>query len=125
MANRNMKTVDYVVVRTLSELKTAIAPFSKNGRENARKLLIDGLLNVKAQIEEHERAMAEIEKYKDEFGGFMPAPMQNPANGYHYVDEIVSKKLGGKRFGHKIRWSTIDGQFEWDAIEDKLIQCGK
>lgn len=117
------KDVEYVTVRTLRELKAALHPYTKDGRENARELLIEGIKKVKAAIEEHEQAALEIQAHKDEFGGMMPAPMQHPSKGYHYVDSIIEKKMGGKRVGWKVQWKTSDGSFEWDPLADELKTC--
>lgn len=117
--------ITYVTVSTLQQLRSALAPYTKNGRENARQLLLDGLSNVRTQIEAHEKTEAEIKKHADVFGGMLPPPMQNPSDGYHYVDEIIKKKLGGKRVGCKVRWAISDGIYEWDAFEDILVKCGK
>lgn len=115
--------VEYVTVRTLRELKAALFPYTTSGRENARELLLDGINKLKAAIEEHEEATKEIQEHMDEFGGMPPAQMQHPAEGYHYVDAIIEKKMGGKRVGWKIQWKTSDGMFEWDPIADELRKC--
>ena len=116
--------IEYVKVNNLSELKRAIYPYSKDGRPESRKLMVEGLEFIKKATAAHEQAEREILENKDAFSGFMPAQMVNPMLGYHWVDSIIEKKLGGKRSGYIVRWELADGTYEWDAIEDELVSCG-
>lgn len=40
-----------------------------------------------------------------------------------WVDNLIERRLGGRREGLRIRWEVPDGVFYWDPTTGKLTQC--
>ena len=112
-----------VTVNSLSDIKRALANFSPSSKSSSRHLLMDGIDIIKARIEAHKRAEEEFEQVKEELGDFVPARMQDPSTARFWVDDIIEKRLRGKRIGTKITWDLKDGSYEWDPYSGEIKEC--
>jgi hypothetical protein len=88
------------------------------------QLLISGLEVVK-------KRMAAIEQIKDVIKEAEEAQEDVPVQNMQIwdidrikfnVDDLICRKLGGKRQGLRVRWELLEGIFEFDAFEKKLYK---
>lgn len=86
-------------------------------------LLLDGLDVVKKYMQSMETIRQAIEKVEEKDD--IPASMLeiwNIQRMHFNVDNFISKKMGGKRNGLRIRWEVQDGVFEFDPYAVKLYK---
>jgi len=124
-----------VTVNTLSDIKSAIQEFlpssttapevhstikaeGKTYKLSAptscgyRDMLIEGFGIVKKRLEAKNPSQnAEL--------GIDPVSV----DGHMWLDELIGRRLGGKRDGVRVRWDVVEGTFYFDPFSGKLTKC--
>lgn len=95
----------------------------KSESVNLYSLIVDGMVIVKNRIEALEKMKAAI-KSANESGEEIPNIMQiwDIDKIRFNVDNLIERRLGGKRCGLKIRWKLTEGVFEFDPYTQKLYE---
>jgi hypothetical protein len=83
-----------------SELREMLKIFMPESDSQARKTLMDGFEILRARVEA-EKSLEEINK--EEFGGYIPAPlsMKTPIVS---LEHFIQRSMGGERDGLQIKW---------------------
>ncbi len=116
-----MRTVEHVVVNNQLDLQRAITPYQVSGK--ARDILVQGLTELRQQYTAYLQALRELEETAGEMGGYAPAKPTNPLTGRHWIDDIIQKRLGGKRDGLLVKWTFSTECHTWDPITKDLNKC--
>lgn len=116
-----MSSLDNVVVKTEPDITRVVAPYSVNG--NARELFMRGIEELQKAKEAYERTIAELEETGQEMGGYAPAKPADPLLGRHWIDDIIIRRLDGKREGLIVQWKLQSGTYNWDPTSKELKKC--
>lgn len=127
-----------VIIETLGDIKKAIQEFLPGHKEENpvveaefrddqgrkisvsaptgctyREMLIEGFNIVKTRIEIMEKC-----KEKAEGSGIQPIQI----DGHMWLDDLITRRLGGKRDGLRIRWDLQEGSYFFDPFTGKLTK---
>lgn len=91
-----------------------------------RETLLEGMQKVKDRIESNTKIHAAINEAKknDEIDD-VNMKIWDISNTRFNVDSLIEKRLGGKRYGVRIRWELVEGTYEFDPFTNKLYEVTK
>lgn len=88
-------------------------------------LLIEGMDVVKKRIEVTEKlkeAIKAAEENEEADDGPSNMVVWGVDEQRFRVDQLIQKKLGGKRHGVRVRWTVQEGTYEYDPYTQKLFE---
>ncbi len=95
---------------------------SKSKNMSLYSMLLEGLDKVKVRLASYENLKAVAERTKDD--GDIPINVRGwDAEHIRFnVDNLIEKRLGGKRHNLRVRWVIDSGTYEFDPYTKKLYQ---
>ena len=127
---------------TIADIKAAIQPFmedsggeqvllsckvgdekvtGKSTASSMRQLLLEGLSVIKKRMEAITKVQEAVDE-ADEAGVSSAMSIWDINNVRFNIDNIIERRLGGKRRGIRIRWNLSDCIYEYDPFSNKLYK---
>ena len=113
--------IEHVKVSNQVEARRAIAPYDASG--SARDLLLRGFTELTNKFSAWEQTMVELAESAQVMGGYEPAKPVDPLTGRHWVDDIIVKRMGGKRDRLMVKWTLNGDTFTWNPFTREFKQC--
>ncbi len=84
-------------------------------------LLLSGMDIVKVRVEAADKLRAQIELAKSQDPDIsIDMTVWDVDKSKFNVDSLIERRLGGKRYGLRVRWVVPEGTFDFDPYEAKL-----
>ena len=124
-----------VIVETLGDIKSVIQEFTSPSddpvtvdatiRSNNKEFKVSAAAecDYPAMLKEGfgivKRRLDAIEKHKGDGIGINPISV----GGKMWLDDLITRRLGGERDGTRVRWDLKEGTFFFDPFDGKLTKC--
>lgn len=112
-----MNEIKDVIVTNYQELLAAIKPFQPGGT-SIRDVMIRGFDLIKERKDVWSRTVKEADDAA--FGVHKPATMANPDANRFWLDDIVERRMGGKRHGMLVMWNLDGKTYSFDPYSGEL-----
>jgi len=103
--------IEPIRIISKSQIPIAVSNFLPGSEAEIRKHLVDGMTKIKERYDF-------LDQYKSldqsKFGAYKPIVPEVIAA--HWVDELISRRLGAKREGLLIVWELKDGRHTFDPF---------
>lgn len=111
-----MPGAKHTAVTVKAQMKSEGKTFAVEGESSVdyKKLLIEGFDIIKARIEASKRIAESDTEIKIQ-----------PINigGHMWLDDLIRRRLGGKRDGLRVRWDLKEGTYFFDPYECMLTKA--
>lgn len=112
-----MNEIKDVVVKSYGDLLAAVRPFQPGGT-SIRDEIIRGFNLVKERKEVWNKVMQEIDGAT--FGNHKPAAMADPDVSKFWLDQIIERRLGGRRSGISVVWVIDNKTYSFDPYTGEV-----
>lgn len=107
--------IEPVIVISKSQIPAVVSNFMPSSDAEIRKHLLEGMNRIKDRL-------ALIEQYKSldqsKFGQYKPIIPDVVAS--HWVDELITRRLGAKREDLLVVWNLKDGRHTFDPFTGEI-----
>lgn len=87
---------------------------------NLRTLLVDGMNEVKKIADSQNLVREQVKLASEEID--VTLAISDIDKARFNIDQLIEKKMGGKRHGLRVRWKVQEGIFEYDPYQHKLYK---
>jgi len=110
-----MPGVKHTTLTLEAEMKAEGKTFKVEGESSIdyKKLLMEGFDIVKVRLEAAKRIADSREEIRIQ-------PINT--DGHMWLDSLITRRLGGRRDGLRVRWDLQDGTYFFDPYECKLTK---
>jgi len=108
MSQEQEQKIEPVKVLLMGDIDAVIENFKPNSDAHVRKLLMDGLSDIKKRsiiVDSYNSTVND-----EDFGGYPPVNPDNIMSGFHWVDKLVKERMDAKIINLDIVWDLKDGK---------------
>lgn len=107
--------IEPIIVISKSQIPVVVSNFMPNSDAEIRKHLLEGMNKIKDRYDL-------LDQYKNldqsKFGQYKPIVPEVIAS--HWVDELITRRLGAKREGLLVVWNLKDGRHTFDPFTGEI-----